>query len=56
MVWRPAPPPYPKADWDGQAWIYWSFGEGKILAFATRKDADYPALYAWWKQLTLFLK
>jgi hypothetical protein len=46
----------PKSDFDGHPWIYWSFGNGKVLAFATRHDTDYPALFAWWKNLTLFLK
>jgi hypothetical protein len=45
-----------KAEWDGASWIYWSFADGKILAFATRKDAGHDALYSWWKKLTLFLK
>ncbi len=46
----------PKAGWDGAAWIYWSFGGGNTLGFATRTDADYDALYRWWKNLTLFIE
>jgi serine/threonine protein kinase len=46
----------PKAAWDDAAWIYWSFGGGNTLGFATRKDADYDALYRWWKNLTLFIE
>jgi serine/threonine protein kinase len=41
---------------DGKPWIYWSFGGGRVLAFATRKDADYDALYRWWQNLTLFIE
>jgi len=46
----------PKAGWDDAAWIYWSFGKGNTLGFATRKDTDYAALYSWWKNLTLFIE
>jgi serine/threonine protein kinase len=46
----------PKAGWDGASWIYWSFGDGNTLGFATRKDADYDALYRWWQNLTLFIE
>ncbi len=46
----------PKTGWDGAAWIYWSFGGGNTLGFATRKDADYAALYRWWQNLTLFIE
>ncbi len=46
----------PTAAWDKASWIYWSFDSGKLLGFATRKDADYDALYDWWKNLTLFIE
>ncbi len=46
----------PKAGWDGGSWIYWSFAGGNTLGFATRKDADYDALYQWWQNLTLFIE
>jgi hypothetical protein len=41
--------------YDGRPWLYFSFGDGKYLAFATRDDADDDALYAWWEQLTTLL-
>jgi class 3 adenylate cyclase len=41
--------------YDGRPWIYFSFGKGRYLGFATRDDADYGALYAWWDQLKTFL-
>ena len=41
--------------YDGRPWIYFTFGGGRYLAFATRDDADYGALYAWWDQLKTFL-
>ena len=41
--------------YDGRPWIYFTFGGGKYLAFATRDDSDYGALYAWWDQLKTFL-
>ena len=41
--------------YDGRPWIYFTFGAGTYLAFATRDDADYDALYAWWEQLKTFL-
>jgi class 3 adenylate cyclase len=41
--------------YDGRPWIYFSFAGGKYLAFATRDDSDYDALYAWWDQLKTFL-
>lgn len=41
--------------YDGRPWVYFSFGKGRYLAFATRDDADYGALYDWWEQLTTFL-
>ena len=41
--------------YDGRPWIYFTFGKGRYLAFATRDDSDYAALYAWWKQLRTFL-
>jgi serine/threonine-protein kinase len=40
---------------DGRPWIYFTFARGRYLAFATRDDADYGALYAWWQQLKTFL-
>jgi class 3 adenylate cyclase len=40
---------------DGRPWIYFSFVKGRYLAFATRDDSDYDALYAWWDQLKTFL-
>jgi class 3 adenylate cyclase len=40
---------------DGRPWIYFSFGKGRYLAFATRDDSNYAALYAWWEQLRTFL-
>lgn len=46
----------PKSNFDEHAWIYWTFDRGRVLAFATRADADYDALYRWWKSLTLFLE
>jgi hypothetical protein len=44
------------AGWDDASWIYWSFGNGNTLGFATRKDADYESLYRWWRNLTLFIE
>jgi class 3 adenylate cyclase len=44
------PSPY-----DGRPWIYFTFGNGKYLGFATRDDSDYAALYQWWDQLKTFL-
>jgi hypothetical protein len=41
--------------YDGRPWIYFSFDKGQYLAFATRDDSDYAALYAWWEQLKTFL-
>ena len=41
--------------YDGRPWIYFSFGKGTYLAFATRDDSDYAALYAWWEQLKTLL-
>lgn len=41
--------------YEGRPWVYFSFGDGKYLGFATRDDADYDTLYAWWEQLTTFL-
>jgi class 3 adenylate cyclase len=41
--------------YDGRPWIYFSFGKGRYLAFATRDDSNYAALYAWWEQLRTFL-
>jgi len=38
-----------------QPWVYFSFGEGRYLAFATRNDSNYTALYEWWSQLKAFL-
>jgi class 3 adenylate cyclase len=40
---------------DGRPWIYFTFGKGRYLAFATRDDSDYAALYQWWEQLRTFL-
>jgi class 3 adenylate cyclase len=42
--------------YDGRPWIYFSFAKGRYLAFATRDDSDYDALYAWWDQLKMFLR
>jgi hypothetical protein len=39
----------------GRPWIYFSFGKGRYLAFATRDDSDYAALYQWWVGLKTFL-
>ena len=33
--------------YDGRPWIYFTFGKGQYLAFATRDDSNYSALYAW---------
>jgi hypothetical protein len=41
--------------YDGRPWIYFTFGKGRYLAFATRDDTDYTALYKWWEQLKTFL-
>lgn len=41
--------------YQGRPWIYFTFGKGHYLAFATRDDSDYDALYAWWEQLKTFL-
>jgi hypothetical protein len=38
------------------AWIYWSFGRGKAMAFATRADGDFDALHRWWKNVALFIE
>jgi serine/threonine protein kinase len=46
----------PESSFDGHAWVYWTFDRGRILAFATREDSDYSALYDWWKDLTLFIE
>ena len=41
--------------YEGRPWIYFTFNGGRYLAFATRDDANYAALYAWWDQLKTFL-
>jgi class 3 adenylate cyclase len=41
--------------YDARPWIYFTFGNGRYLAFATRDDTDYDALYQWWTQLKTFL-
>lgn len=41
--------------YDGRPWIYFTFGEGRYLAFATRDDSNCAALYQWWEQLKTFL-
>jgi hypothetical protein len=41
--------------YDGRPWIYFTFGKGRYLGFATRDDSDYAALYRWWEQLKVFL-
>ncbi len=41
--------------YDGRPWIYFSFGKGRYLGFATRDDSNYAALYAWWEELKTFL-
>jgi hypothetical protein len=41
--------------YDGRPWIYFTFGSGAYLAFATRDDQDSAALHAWWDQLRTFL-
>ncbi len=41
--------------YDGRPWIYFSFGKGRYLGFATRDDDDHGSLYAWWEQLRTFL-
>jgi hypothetical protein len=41
--------------YDGRPWIYFTYGGGRYLAFATRDDADYDALLAWWERLRPFL-
>lgn len=45
----------PLNPYDGRPLIYFSFAKGRYLAFATRDDSDYDALYAWWDQLKTFL-
>jgi class 3 adenylate cyclase len=40
---------------EGRPWIYFTFGKGRYLAFATRDDSDYGALYQWWVELKTFL-
>ena len=34
---------------DGRPWLYFTFGSGRYLAFATREDTDYAAIWAWWE-------
>jgi hypothetical protein len=41
--------------YDGRPWIYFTFGGGRYLAFATRDDSNYAALYQWWVGLKTFL-
>jgi hypothetical protein len=41
--------------YDGRPRIDFTFGEGRYLAFATRDDSNYAALYQWWEQLKTFL-
>jgi class 3 adenylate cyclase len=41
--------------YEGRPWIYFTFNKGQYLAFATRDDSNYGALYAWWDQLKTFL-
>jgi hypothetical protein len=41
--------------YEGRPWIYFTFDKGKYLAFATRDDSDYAALYRWWEELKVFL-
>jgi class 3 adenylate cyclase len=40
----------------GQPWIYWSFGNGHVLAAATAPIGQYQVLYDWWQALTPFLQ
>jgi class 3 adenylate cyclase len=41
--------------YDGRPWVYFTFNKGRYLAFATRDDSNYAALYQWWEQLKIFL-
>ena len=34
---------------DGDSWIYWTHDPTTILAYASRFDADSPALYSYWQ-------
>jgi hypothetical protein len=42
--------------YDGRPWIYFSFGKGKYLGFATRDDSNFRALHEWWLELKTFLQ
>jgi tRNA A-37 threonylcarbamoyl transferase component Bud32 len=42
-------------EYDGRPWIYFTFGDDRYLAFATRDDSDRAALYAWFDNLKTFL-
>ena len=44
------------AAWDDGVLDLLVLRTGNTLGFATRKDADYDALYDWWQNLTLFIE
>ena len=39
----------------GPAWLYWSYVDEPIFAWATRADGDSAALYDWWSQTARFI-
>ena len=39
----------------GPAWIYWSYADEPIFAWATRADGDSAALYDWFSQNARFI-
>jgi len=41
--------------YDGRPLIYFTFGKGRYLGFATRDDSDYSALYQWLVERKTFL-
>ena len=43
------------APFDGAPWITWSFDDDHVLAFASRSNRDFGALYRWFQDLKQFL-
>jgi class 3 adenylate cyclase len=40
----------------GRSWIVWTYPDSRIVAQAVRGDADFAALYRWWKTVGPFLR
>ena len=39
----------------GAAWLYWSYADPPIFAWAMREDGDSAALYDWWSKTARFV-